>query len=682
MTHPTLKITLLLTLLLAPCLPDRAAAQYPRYVLIEQGTAATCPVCFVTNPSFNLFLHQPDISRRTIPIKWSNDRYGADVIFSMNEEMHRKRVNYYGGANFLWKVVVNGITPPSSDSSRYGAGVVTDRVGIRDAIEAVPLTSPTSITVEQIPQSSLTGTVEIRVETEEAIADTRLYIALVEGHHYYEDAGTYDQRHFEWIARRMLPTNDGIPFSLEADSAVVLSQEYAFDTEWDRHQMYVVAWIQDDQTKEVLQAGTNHNNLLAEVGSPDMARGPLQEPKEWEISLEPQESGSYTVALDEANLPNGWDATLHFAGEPIDSAGVITLSAGELHDLTVRVDATGSDDVQLYGDLPVEIMGERGAYFRRILRYYADDIDVILLERDGPYNTYESYFEAALRKGPHTYAVVDPDDEDLFTLDESVVIIETGKYGLSGDDVTDLKEAIDAGGTRLFLSGGEIGFGLADPGNNDPAFVRDEEFMRRYLHATYVRDRNPAGSVSGYADDPVGDGLNLAFTSVALDLNSPDEIRPHDGAVPVFYYGNSDTSVAGIRFADEDNRLVYLAFGAEGINDVDSRQLLLSSAIDWLLASDITGVDHYLSTGSLLHLTAGPNPTDRDITLTFGGTDGPYTVDLYDMRGVSMIETIHGRTTTADQTLRLNVENVPNGMYRLVVKVGDEVRGVPVMVVR
>ena len=47
-----------------------------------------------------------------------------------------------------------------------------------------------------------------------------------------------------------------------------------------------------------------------------------------------------------------------------------------------------------------------------------------------------------------------------------------------------------------------------------------------------------------------------------------------------------------------------------------------------------------------------------------------------------MIETIRGQTTTADQTLRLNIENVPNGMYRLVVKVGDEVRGVPVMVVR
>lgn len=670
--------SLLLASLFALTFATDLPAQHPRMVLVEEGTNASCPPCAAQNPTFEHFLQERHVQDRVVPVIWHARFPGSDVMNAANPTIHNARITY-NAVTGVPGAIVNGRTPSASSAAFY-AGAPADTLALIGAIDAVPPTSPILITIDQ-SRNGGTLSFEVNITTEEQIGLMKLYVAVVEGYHYYANAGTNGEKEFRWIARDMLPSEAGRAVNITPGNNIVISEEYTIPPTLNADQIYVVAWLQNDATKEVLQVGTSRNTISGEADGPLAAVGSGEMPGAWEMNLEPELTGDYHIRLLK-ELPTGWEASAQIGDLTVTDSAIAPLSSTSQNNLTLSISPSSVEDLRGYGVVTVIIEGERGAHFQKSFRLYSDEIEAIVLLRDEGRPETPDYYDRALRAGEHVYALIHREDEDLFSWTDHVVIMEVGKWALEVADVAAIREAFDRGGTRLYLIGAEIGFGLADPENTDPRTPRDVSFMRDYLHATYASDDNPSGLVRGFQGDPIGDGLTLTITTGVQNQDTPDELRTVGDAIPSFYYGTDQSAIAGLRYADEENRLVYLGFGAEGIGNEETRQLLLTRGITWLLSSETTGVDDDRSTGSLLHLAAGPNPSDRDITLTFGGADGPYTIDLYDMRGVSMIETIHGQTTTADQTLRLNVESVPNGMYRLVVKVGDEVRGVPVMVVR
>jgi uncharacterized repeat protein (TIGR01451 family) len=131
-------------------------------------------------------------------------------------------------------------------------------------------------------------------------------------------------------------------------------------------------------------------------------------------------------------------------------------------------------------------------------------------------------------------------------------------------------------GKSLLIAGQDIGFWDVD------RLYGASEF-EEYLHARYIRDDSTIRSVVGLSGTPFeGVAVTLNAEGSAANQDAPSQIAPVDGAAStVFAYAND--GAAGLAVNDcRGYRLVYLAFGLEGVAPGWARAQILQRAIDWL----------------------------------------------------------------------------------------------------
>jgi hypothetical protein len=95
-----------------------------------------------------------------------------------------------------------------------------------------------------------TGTVHVEVVAVESltVSDLHLRLALIESDRlYFEDV--HDQ-----IMRDYLPDISGTYFLIAEGDTFALSQDFVVDTTWAAENCRIVAFVQDDESKEVVQA--------------------------------------------------------------------------------------------------------------------------------------------------------------------------------------------------------------------------------------------------------------------------------------------------------------------------------------------------------------------------------------------------------------------------------------------
>ncbi|MDB5034189.1 MAG: hypothetical protein JWQ98_1430 [Chlorobi bacterium] len=664
----TRSTTLLHTLLAAGALllPVAAGAQSPRKVLIEEATNASCGPCAAQNPTFEAYLARPD-NRDLISIVFHSAFPGADVMNAANATMHNGRVSFYSISG-VPSALVNGIHPTATFSGGYD-GAPSDTIAIAHDVNAVRgTTSPITMTVTStLDGGAVNGSVKI--STIAALSGKRVFVVAVEAHHNYAKAGTNGEKDFYYIARKMLAGDNGAAVTLAAGESMNVPVSYTPDATWDANGMYIVAFVQDPTTKEVLQVETDRTIIKATTPTGMFsAIRKMPAGETFGAELTTSRDGMYTVKVTKS-LPAGWTADVKVGDSTIGATGTAMLKSGTSAPLNVSFATANSTSKSGKGSVTVSYSGPGGADWSQKFTLYADNIQALVITRDEGLATISTSYDAALAKGDVIYAIVDHGDEGLFDLHTyPAVVYEVGKGALRASDIAELKDFFTRGG-RLFLIGAEIGYGLADPANTDEATPHDEAFMNTYLHATYVRDSNLSTPVKGVAGDPVGDGLSFRINNGVQNEDTPDELAPRDGAVPILYYGSSQ-GVAGIRYSDAQNRLVYLGFGAEGIGDINQRSLLLKKGIAWLMGP--AGVDGGDAAASGMSLgQARPNPASGIAMLSYSINRASHlAADLYNLRG-EHVATLADRDAEAGEgMIRIDGAMLPAGVYTAVVNVG------------
>jgi hypothetical protein len=247
---------------------------------------------------------------------------------------------------------------------------------------------------------------------------------------------------------------------------------------------------------------------------------------------------------------------------------------------------------------------------------------------------FQPYHTNALDALGYSYDIWDtvwrgaPDSATLNLYTDGVIIWAAPYWGYFGDsDVQqDIQAYLDAGGT-LFITGQDIGY-----------YAGSTSFYQNYLHASYVQDDTNLYALSGIAGDPIGDGLTLGISGGdgANNQYYPDEINPISPAVTVFTYDTGATAAleepfkpsqprpqqgrepgagsasrpweeperqprleteaegeaspagvissgtAGLRVDTGTYRVVYFAFGFEGINSAGDRATAMERVVAWL----------------------------------------------------------------------------------------------------
>ncbi|HNT75534.1 MAG TPA: M14 family zinc carboxypeptidase [Anaerolineae bacterium] len=182
----------------------------------------------------------------------------------------------------------------------------------------------------------------------------------------------------------------------------------------------------------------------------------------------------------------------------------------------------------------------------------------------------------------------------------------TGVLWFTGDDALDSLSPAEqtalaaylADGGRLFLTGQNIGMDIKDDAGN---------FFREVLHAGFIQDNANVMETLGLSFY-TGITATLAGGDGADNQSAPDVIAPYDAAAtPVFTY---TTGAAGLAVEEGAPRLIYLAFGLEGVSDIATRIAILRGGLAWLGLS---------RPPARLHLSLTPQPSHvyPDVPVTY-----------------------------------------------------------------
>lgn len=223
--------------------------------------------------------------------------------------------------------------------------------------------------------------------------------------------------------------------------------------------------------------------------------------------------------------------------------------------------------------------GKEGWLYLNTQYVFVPASEMLLIDDDGG-EDFERYYTDAMAHIGLTCDVWENgarDFIDLETLSQYEVTVWAIPFSYPSEWEKGVFRTYLDSGARLFITGQDIGFYLGW------STSKIDEFYENYLHAKYVKDNARSDTLTGVAGDPIGDGLVIGINGGdgARDQYWPDEIEPLAPAAPVFTYGAN--SEAAIRVDTGVFKVVYFAFGFEGIDTQPQRDKVMERVIDWLL---------------------------------------------------------------------------------------------------
>ena len=317
---------LLLFLFAATALSAQSSAK--QYVMIEHFTNTKCPTCASKNPAFyNLINQYPDdIHHISIhpPIP-----YNTCGLYLANTTENSARANFYGIFGTP-SIAINGTLQPISTP-------MLTQVTLQ---EYLGLTSPLGLEVSETgPANARVATVTAHSLSALPAGTYNLYAAVVEKTVNF-NGGNGEQVHYD-VFRKMLSNISGNAFSpAAAGQSVQLSFNYSIDSNWVADEIYVLAWVQNATTKEILNSGTRFDPLIVSTGE--------AKPEQVRVLPNPVSEIAYVqIGEDRAELVevfsiNGSRVAANFENE---ETGVVTIPAASYSPGIYFIKITGKTGV-------------------------------------------------------------------------------------------------------------------------------------------------------------------------------------------------------------------------------------------------------------------------------------------------------------------------------------------------
>ncbi len=209
----------------------------PRVSLVEEYTGTSCGVCASKNPK--LVQDLTALGDKVVPLVIHVSQ--GDPFYEY-KPLNSSRVGLYVSGSY-------GIP------AMYCNGKKENLEDVTTAVNSYQGTSPYEIIIiEKRDASKITGSVIVYTDIN-ITGKKQLFLAVTEKHIHYPNAGSNGEEDFYWVARHILPSpTQGVGLALKAKESATVGIDIDIDPKWDLSQIEVVAFIQDMDTKEVVQA--------------------------------------------------------------------------------------------------------------------------------------------------------------------------------------------------------------------------------------------------------------------------------------------------------------------------------------------------------------------------------------------------------------------------------------------
>ncbi len=238
---------------------------HQRRVLVEEFTQASCLPCAWQNLAFNAILAAN--TDKVTAVKYHVSWPGCDPMNKHNPTEVADRVSFYGVTGAP-NAFLNGVGVVNDCGAFIGSPVCVDSVDLtNENNKLTPVTIDISHTVA--PDFS-TVMVTVKVRSDDAISGNfRLRAAITEESiNFATPPGDNGEKDFTDVMKKMLPDANGtVTGSFSAGEEKIFSFTWKPENFYNLGKIKAVAWLQDDDTKEVWQSNLSVPNIQGGGGN-------------------------------------------------------------------------------------------------------------------------------------------------------------------------------------------------------------------------------------------------------------------------------------------------------------------------------------------------------------------------------------------------------------------------------
>ncbi|MBM2814568.1 MAG: Por secretion system C-terminal sorting protein [Ignavibacteria bacterium] len=618
-------------------------------------------------------------------------------MYLYDTAMQRNRISTYYGMDKIGVPCgrVNGLVAEKTGTNYYGA--VGDTVALTMKVDSFATTSPIKIDITAI-NTGLTGQIEVAVTSTSAISLKKLRIIVVEQSHYYDAAGNNGEKDFECLARAMLPDFNGTTLTLKAN------ETKKFNFNWNikpgiNFDFNIVAFVQDDGTKEILQAESIESSPLYSITSANSTNfypGVKGMPSSKDFSIENNSGKPVTVsiqAIKTPRTPSDWTAEVSIKNN-------FVINANSYKDITLDFTPGATTGI---GDAYMQISFVENSSLvinsPQITMLSTNVKTLQVTDDDSKYSIHQSIMK---RKPASEYIEISGDN--YLTVSNSLddlrnLVWDIGAAGqLTSAKAKAITDAINNGANVLVCGNQAVGnlntynalpfFGVQYLGWNMEGFGYSP--WRIWIAGvpgdpiTEFLGANKEGNLINYLL-PVLKIVDKTNTFPLLHFQNDGRyvnINSRTDTIPI----KAEDAIFAVRTLASESRLILMSFCPYVVVSQKYRDLLVYNSIQWL-ESGIVGVEEDAASVEKddLSLAISPNPIDREATINFSlNGDSPSLVrlSLFDMLGQEVSVLKNNVLTPGKYDAFLSNANLANGRYSLVLRSGGKYVSLPVVIIR
>lgn len=665
-----------LPLLLLLVLNFALYSQFVRKVVVEEATNASCGPCATQNPSFQRWLSNH--LDRVIPVIYHAWWPGkTDPMYLYDTIMNQKRINYYGITG-VPSGRVNGKIAPSSGS--WYEGAVGDTLALNNQLNAEPIYSAMSIEIKDFNYNSSngSGTVKIDVTSLIPISNVRLRVVICEEHHYYANAGTNGEKDFFYLARKMLPNADGTLISINENETKSFEFSFTVDPSFT-DDLYVAAFIQNDETKEILQGAWTKNYSFKE---PDFALFLLSS----NLVNVGKEGDSFQLEAYVLNNTSN-SATFNVSIENIDKLPADWSVAIENNQTQITVDPMSKKAIKAIltvgttpyaSDIKLKINLQNGSYSESSasLNIYHKSIQRLHILGGETTHSIQSIIDEGLGIGymfniPEKYFATYASN---FTSLNTIVWDGSKAGQFTATSANIIYDALSKN-QNILICGGRITAGMISNGvlpYFGIAFIS-------YCREGYGQPPYPV-KLSGVPGDPITGDFGNNIQGYLIDYLLPlYRIVNSNTTTPIMTFAKSADSICAVKVQLTKSRAIVLGMNPFILADSNLRKTLITRSMLWLEGklSEVTfdfGLDK--------EMKVAPNPTSLYSYLGFQ-LEKPVTfakIELLDIFG-RIVKTIHEGSIVSigEQSFEIDFRNLPSQLYFIRINLDGNIKMLPLV---
>lgn len=657
-----MKTKLLFTLLIVFSLST--FAQVPRTVLMEYATNASCGPCATSNPASQAFLESN--YGRMVSI-WYHAWWpgSGDPMYVANKPENENRIGYYGIPWVPYSVIDGLLYDAAGD-----ANTLRTQANSRFAI-----TSPVKIEVNaEIVNDSLDVTITMVVYGDVTQENLKLQTVIIEQMMTYASPpGSNGEVEFPHVFRKFIGGVDGIDVSgLSIGDSLTYTLKDEINPEWKRDVLSVVAFLQSQSSREVVQAGTDKKYHSISGTLPRMELINKNEKVNYPFSITNTQPDplSLLIKLDIIENNQNWVAMLLHENNLVDSI-FVNLATGESIDFQLDLQV---GDVSDYIKLSVISRNESG--FSPSISYIAfTKGDVLLVDDDGG-NVFDEVFTRSLINSNNEYTMIKNELFTEFTSEVDVLnefdalIWNLGDHSPSivGAELSWLIKYLNDGGNMLF-SGSDFAHDIHDVNvSSSGKFI-----FRTFLDVTYETDSVASTTLSSVPGNILFDNLNIELESMYSTF--PDGVKSRNGNSQIVMQFD-DTDYAGIVLNERPtSKLAYISFGLERIKSQATQDLVVEKIMNWLL-TPVVGVDENPLTQAIPESYGldqnFPNPFNPSTLINYNLPEsGSVKIVIHDILGNEVANLVNEKKNAGYHSIEFNASHLTSGIYFYSINTGD-----------